>query len=63
MINRGNIVALAGVACGSAGFVYESTVLLVMAILAALVGMVLWARATAPHNHWRGLRRRKRWDT
>jgi hypothetical protein len=43
---------------GAAGIYYESTPLVIVAMLGAVVTVISWIRITAPHDHWRGLRRR-----
>ena len=54
--------ALVAAGTGAAGVYYESTPVLVVATLVAMGSVVGWVRSTAPHDHWRGLRRRRPWE-
>jgi hypothetical protein len=46
-----------------AGAVYvQSTPLLVLATLAGVSCVMRWIRWTAPHDHWREMRRKRFWD-
>ena len=46
-----------------AGAVYlQSTPLLVVATLAGMSCVMRWLQWSAPHDHWRGLRRKRPWD-
>jgi hypothetical protein len=46
-------------AAAAAGIYYESTVLVVVATLLAAASVIGWVRWSAPHDHWRDLRRRR----
>ncbi|MGO9709194.1 MAG: hypothetical protein ACLQBL_10040 [Polyangiaceae bacterium] len=47
---------------GAGGIYYESTVAVVLATLVAMVSVISWVRWSAPHDHWRALRRRRPHD-
>jgi hypothetical protein len=58
----GQLGALFAAILGGAGLYFEITVVIVVATVAAMVSVVLWMRATAPHDHWRQFQRRNPWD-
>jgi hypothetical protein len=45
-----------------AGVYFESTTIVVCATVAAMACVINWVRWTAPHDHWRALRRRRPHD-
>jgi hypothetical protein len=46
-------------AAAAAGIYYESTTIIVLATLMAAASVIGWVRWSAPHDHWRALRRRR----
>jgi zinc transporter ZupT len=46
-------------ALGAAGIYFESMPLILAATAGAIVFIVMWIRFTAPHDHWRALRRKR----
>jgi hypothetical protein len=47
---------------GAVGVYLESSATIAVAMSMALLGIVSWLRASAPHDHWRGMRRRNPGD-
>jgi hypothetical protein len=55
----GQLAAIAAVACGGGGLVFESTPMVVAGTALAVVSAMAWVRSTAPHDHWKEMRKRK----
>jgi hypothetical protein len=55
----GQLAAIAAVACGAGGLVFESTPMIFAGTALAVVSAMAWIRWTAPHDHWKEMRKRR----
>ena len=55
----GQRAALAAVACAGAGLLFESMPMVLLGTAFAVGSVMAWVRSTAPHDHWKGMRKRR----
>jgi len=53
------VAVVLAAAVGAAGIYFESTPLVIAATAGAVLFIIKWIRFTAPHDHWRALRRKR----